>query len=449
MRRGPAAVYQPARWLGIVPFILCSILLQRPLVAQGTLPVVELRGGHWFDGRQFRSGSRWMRGERFVNRPRVAADSIVDMRERWMVPPFGDAHTHSPDGLWGFEGIRDMYLRLGVFYVQTLTNTRSGRREIAAKVNHPLSVDVAFANAAITATGGHPQVLYESLGLFRRLGGTPAEQQQAARSLARDRDVYERLDSLPQLAGIVQRLSRDSVPVLKVMLVDSEHWEARRRDTTEAGAYGMNPALLASIVQAAHNVGRRVWAHVETPYDFALALRDGVDGFAHVPGYAAANATDAEALALLLPDSTIRLAGAQRVPMTATLVLGTTRAGSDTARRRRYTEVTLHNARRLRAAGVQLLAGSDTYSNADFVMNDPLTTAKDLGLSRLELLRLWSVDTPRAIFPGRAIGRLAAEFEASAVALTCNPLRDTRCLGRIALRLKQGQWLPEPPPPPP
>jgi imidazolonepropionase-like amidohydrolase len=407
-------------------------------------PIVALRNGQWFDGRQFSAGTRWMQSGRFVPRPAVSTDSVIDLAGGFVVPPFGDAHTHSPDGRWGFDGIRDMYLRLGVFYVQTLANSRAGRREIAAQVNIPASIDVAFANAAVTSTGGHPQVLYESLGLFRRFWQTPAEQQQSARSLARDRDVYERLDSLPQLEAIVRRLTRDSVPVLKVMLLDSEQWEARHRDTTQAGFYGMNPSLLAPLVRAAHAAGRRVWAHVETPYDLALALRDGVDGFAHVPGYGAATATDAVAPTLVIPDSTIRLAGARRVPMTATLGLLAGNAATDTAQLRRFTDVTVRNARALRAAGVQLLAGSDTYSNADIIRNDPLATARFLDLTPLQLLQLWAVDTPRAIFPGRAIGSLAPGFEASALVLECDPIRDTTCLGRISRRLKQGQWLPAP-----
>ena len=58
-----------------------------------------------------------------------------------------------------------MYLRHGVFYVQALINSRRGRRALDGTVIIPASVDVAFADGAVTGTGEHPHVQYESLGL--------------------------------------------------------------------------------------------------------------------------------------------------------------------------------------------------------------------------------------------------------------------------------------------
>ncbi len=381
-----------------------------------------------------------MQDQRFVSRP-SRADSVIDVSGLWMVPPYADAHTHGPDGPWGFDGIRDMFLRLGVFYVQVLGNTRSGRIATRAQVNTPGSIDAVFADAPVTATGGHPQVLYESLGLYRRFWQVDSERYAAARSRARDGDVYLRLDSMPQLAPIVARLERDTVPVLKVMLLESDAWQVRHRDSTQVGFYGMNPDLLPPLVAAAHARGRRVWAHVQTPYDLEIALRAGVDGFAHVPGYGAATSHDSVARALIIPDSTIRHAGRRKVLMTATLGLGVDGVGTDTANLRRFTDVSVRNAAALRRAGVVLLAGSDTYSNADIVRNDPATTAKHLHFTPLEYLRMLSVDTPLAIYPSRRIAQLRPTFEASALALECNPLRDVQCLGRIGRRLKQGEWL--------
>jgi hypothetical protein len=429
-----------ARVLAVAVFVAATNVCL--LLAQAPAPVVELRGASWFDGRAFARSSRWMQAGRFVSRPAVRADSVVDLTGKWMIPPFGDAHTHSPDGAFGFEGIRDMYLGVGVFYVQALTNSRTGRRDISARVNTPTSIDVAFADWAVTGTGGHPQILYELLGLYRRPSWeNEGQRQTAARSRTRDGDVYMRLDSLPQLAPIIARMSRDTLPLLKVMLLDSEHWETRHRDSTQFGWFGMNPSLLPPLVDAAHRLGRRVWAHVETPYDMAIALSAGVDGFAHTPGYGAPTQPDSVAETLLIPDSTIRLAGARRVMMTPTLGLMLNAAGEDTAKLRRLNTIAVRNIAALRRAGVRLLAGSDTYSDAAIVRSDPAGTARLLRLSPLEYLRLWAVETPTAIFPNRRIGQLRAGFEASALALSCNPLRDTACLASVSRRMKQGVWL--------
>ena len=91
-----------------------GVRAQAPAAVADSAVTVELRGARWFDGARFVAGSRWMRGDRFVPAPRMPADSVVTLAGRWMVPPYGDAHTHSPDGARGFESIRDLYLRAGV-----------------------------------------------------------------------------------------------------------------------------------------------------------------------------------------------------------------------------------------------------------------------------------------------------------------------------------------------
>jgi imidazolonepropionase-like amidohydrolase len=58
--------------------------------------------------------------------------------------------------------------------------------------------------------------------------------------------------------------------------------------------------------------------------------------------------------------------------------------------------------------------------------------------TNLELLRMWSVTTPRAIFPARRIGELKDGYEASFLVLRGDPLRDFGATRAIALRVKQG-----------
>jgi len=56
------------------------------------------------------------------------------------------------------------------------------------------------------------------------------------------------------------------------------------------------------------------------------------------------------------------------------------------------------NLRRLKAAGVVILVGSDRYGSDSVHVADYL---QSLGLwTNLEMLRMWSVETPQAIFPG-------------------------------------------------
>jgi hypothetical protein len=50
---------------------------------------------------------------------------------------------------------------------------------------------------------------------------------------------------------------------------------------------------------------------------------------------------------------------------------------------------------------------------------------------------MWSIATPRAIFPGRKFGT-APGNEASFLVLDGNPLEDWTAVGRIRLRVKKG-----------
>ena len=58
--------------------------------------------------------------------------------------------------------------------------------------------------------------------------------------------------------------------------------------------------------------------------------------------------------------------------------------------------------------------------------------------SNAELLRLWSDDTARGIFPNRRIGKLEPGYESSFLVLDRDPLADFSNVKTIRLRVKQG-----------
>ncbi len=411
-------------------------------------PIVELRGGQWFTGDGFAAGSRWMQGGRFVPRPADGATRVVPLEGLYLVPPYADAHTHSPDGSFNWDNIRKAYLDAGVLYVQVLANHRSGRLAMQGVVNAPGEIEATFADAAVTSSGGHPQLLYESLAKFYSPVPPNAERVALSRARTQEGEVYLLLDSLPDLPGVVRQLRRDpprDVAILKVMLLDGGHFAEHRDDTAHVGGRGIDPALLAPLVDSSHAIGRRVWVHVETAQDFADALAAGVDGFAHVPGYGVTFAPDSLLPSYRLSDATIALAAKRGVPVVTTLGLSRDTAARDPLVRRRLEQTAFDNVRRLAAAGVPILTGSDTYSSREAIENDYLAVGDVLQLTPLQLLRLRAVTTPRAIRPGRRIGALDPGFDASLLALACDPLADTKCQQRIVARLKDGVWITPPP----
>jgi imidazolonepropionase-like amidohydrolase len=94
------------------------------------------------------------------------------------------------------------------------------------------------------------------------------------------------------------------------------------------------------------------------------------------------------------------------------------------------------NLRLLRSAGVRIVFGSDWYRENTV---SEVMQLRTLGVfSDAELLTIWSVDTPRSIFPRRRMGCFEPGCEASLLALAGNPLVDFQNTQRIVLRMKQG-----------
>jgi imidazolonepropionase-like amidohydrolase len=86
--------------------------------------------------------------------------------------------------------------------------------------------------------------------------------------------------------------------------------------------------------------------------------------------------------------------------------------------------------------GARLAIGSDDVGDSSVREAEHLHS---LGVfDALALLKLWTEDTPRSIFPQRRIGLLREGYEASFLALEGNPLDDWRNVRRIKLRFKQG-----------
>lgn len=95
------------------------------------------------------------------------------------------------------------------------------------------------------------------------------------------------------------------------------------------------------------------------------------------------------------------------------------------------------------ADGVRLALGSDDYGDTSV---GEAMYLRGLGVfDDAALLRMWSQDTPRAIFPGRRVGCLRDGCEASFLVLRGDPLADFGQVRGIVLRVKEGRLLPAPP----
>ncbi len=392
-----------------------------------------LAGGHWFDGRRFVPRTLYVVDGRFSARRPARVDSTVSLAGGFVVPPFGDAHTHNLDGPFNFEKVRDAYLGEGTLYVQVLTNHRSYAERVRDRVNRPGSVDVVYANAGLTSTLGHPFMAYEprDMGLYEP-GSWKTNEEKIRVSRIGEGNTYDFVDSLAELDAKWPAIRAAHRDVLKIYLVDAAR-HRERRASGELGHHGLPPELVAPIVERAHAAGLRVWAHVETAFDFGVAARAGVDGFAHVPGYGLGPTDDATLYRIDPRDA--RIAGRRGVALTPTLRIGGPAATPADSVRRAALE--RENLQLLRRHGVRIVVGSDYFGQP---ARAEVAALRALGIwSDAELLAMWSGATPQAIFPGRRIGRLAPGYEASLLVLGCDPTLRFECVDDIRMLVKQGQ----------
>ncbi len=410
-------------------------VLETAAKTQTGLPTYAFTGARWFDGERFVERTLYSADGLFTDRAPPVVDEIVDLTGSFVVPPFGDAHNHHFDNPPIFEQINSTYLNEGIFYALSMNNTISGKEALAAIVRRPDTIDVAYADLGVTATLGHPIMIYETLARgsyeFDRTTVAWAREPKALG------DAYLIVDDADELAAEWDRIVASRPALVKIYLLFSEDYETRRDRTETYGDRGLNPALVPAIVARAQAIGVRLAAHVETAHDFRVAVSAGVGVIAHLPGY--------------YPDPEVPLerhrlteADAQLAAERGVVVVPTPLA-TDSARYRdqepeyyaRVQALQRANVELLKAAEVPMAIGADAYfapsSKHAFELHD-------LNLfSPRELLQMWSVTTPQLAFPGRAIARLEPGYEASFIALAANPLEDFHAVKEIMYRFKQGR----------
>ncbi|HEV8363755.1 MAG TPA: amidohydrolase family protein [Gemmatimonadaceae bacterium] len=365
-------------------------------------------------------------------------DSTIDLSGGFVIPPFGDAHTHNLDGARNIDQVINAYMREGTFYVQVLTNYRSGADQVRGRFNRPCTLDVLYANGGITGTRSHPFLAYEprALGIYQ-FDQWRARAADIWKSRIGEGDVYWFVDSQSDLEVKWPKILAGGPDLLKIFLLDaSETSVPPPADATLQSGHGLKPSVVPAIVRRAHAAGLRVAAHVETARDFEVAADAGVDLFAHVPGYEMD--PDAAPGSVLISDAVARKAGARGVvviPTASLTSLVTGRADSAQVAARRV-DLVRQNLRTLLRHGVRIAVGSDWYGQT---AAREFAALKRLGLwDSRQLLDLWTETTPQSMFPRRRIGRLTDGYEASFLVLRANPLNDSTALSTITTRVKQG-----------
>ena len=353
----------------------------------------KLAGGRWFDGKAFVEKAVYSAGGVFRDAWDGPIEAALDLAGTFVVAPYTDVHTHDLGGGPDAEGRIRGRLRQGVFYLKNTDSVPRWAAPFKALVNRPESVDVAWANGGLTASGGHPIQIYESVVAHPPVPDwTKADLPDQA---------YVVVDDAAALNAKWPAILAGRPDFLKIYLEHSEEFGKRKDDPAFFGRKGLDPALVPAIVAKAHASGLRVTAHARTAEDFRAALAGGVDELAHLP------------LALLTADDARRCAERKVTVVTTTLGHWEREGITDPDAIHRA------NLALLKEAGVTVVFGVDGHP--------PLLAEVGTSPARRHrataLLRMLTADGPRAT---EAEDRLSFRgCEASFLALA-NPLEDFR-----------------------
>jgi hypothetical protein len=427
--------------------LICSLFCCRVTLA-GTqrtqLPVEQrkpqnvcFKNGRWFDGKRFRRRTFCSLGGVLSDRKPPHIDSIVDLNGRFVVPPYGDAHEHNFDNIKRTPAVIEKYLTDGIFYAQGMTDISSGAQEVlsAGLVNTPQSIDVTYAHGGLTAVDGHPKEVYESIANGFFYPSTPEQRREVIASHLVAGRAYWEVDSAMDLNAKWPQILASKPDLIKIYLSNSERY-TRDSHLHPILGDGLDPALVPLITARAHAAGLKVVAHVDTATDYHLALLGGVDEMGHLPGYGIRASSNLATFRISDADIALSATRHIRVQVTAGIDVDKDTPLEDLKARQLSQK---DNIRRLQAARVPILIGSDHYGEDSLHEADYLHS---LGLwSNVELLQMWAVETPQDIFPRRKIGELKPGFEASFLVLSGDPSQNWFATHQIMDRWKEGRQI--------
>ena len=410
--------------------LIVCISIKTALVAQ--VKSIHFINGQWFNGKEFIATDFYsVNGFLTKNTPAIV-DTIVDLKQQYIIPPFGEAHNHSPETDQDIDVFIERYLADGIFYIKNPNSIPFATNKIKSKINHPRSVDVIYANGGLTANGGHPTTLYNYM-----LGTTYKKVLPGWTTKSFEGEAYYLINSKEELEKKWPFILSQKPGFIKFYLIFSEEYEQRKDDTLFNGKKGIDPKLAKLITKKAHAAGLKVSAHAETPSDLKVALAAGVDEINHLPGYQVRWRDGYTETYYKLPAQLVRKMKKERVHVDPTYsLLQTEIKPMSNQQREAQMNVQKENLLLLKKYHVPVTIGCDSYN---LTAQTEIEYLRKLNIyTNLELLKMWCEVTPAAIFPNRKIAKLQEGYEASFLILSKNPLEDFEQAYNISLRVKQG-----------
>ncbi|MCH8559011.1 MAG: amidohydrolase family protein [Balneolia bacterium] len=430
----------------LILLFLIPLFLTCTFSDQNSTHNVAYENGLWFNGSEFIEATYFSSDGIFSDQLPTRIDTTYNLSGKYIIPPFGDAHTHELGSRESLEEMLPRYMEDGIFYVQILANHASKIADFRDEFSSQHNIDIAYANGGLTSTLGHPFVAFETAAIGLHWSAMFSQRGRIKESRLAEKDAYWFLDSPDDVEMQWDEIMASDPDLIKIFLINTlKHGELF--NSGQMGNFGLAAHTAEAVVTKAHESGLRVVAHVETADDFRIGLDIGVNGFGHLPGYSWNAVINPEKYRL--NDDDLARAAQQNVFVTPTAVFARVYATNfesdgtrsiDEERKQRVNQFLKHETQRLHNAGVRIAIGSDQYRETSMMELDYLYESLEV-FDASTLLHIGTYTTPAAIFPERRIGKFLNGYEASFLVLDKNPLEDWSALRTISIRVKHGKPL--------
>ena len=395
-------------------------------------PTIELNGGWVFTGEKFEQRNLYISNGLFVKQKPGEIDRSIDVTGKYLIPPFGDAHTHNLDRKWQIPSVADTYLIEGTFYVQNLTAKTKGLSFFRTYFSKRETPDVRFAHQGLTSTLGHPFLAYEPYTMGIAWDKWKENMPKILKSRLDENNSYIFIDSKNDADEKLPGFFEAEPDIVKIYLTNVEDHAANSTDE-KAGNSGLSPELAIHITKEAKKRGKTVYAHVDTTRDFEVAIEAGVDALAHIPVW---DGKSKDKKRVEVSDDLMKKAIEKDIAVMPTMTIYTGRKKPGSVEYKNQMAAFGDFLARYKRLGGTILIGSDIFGRT---LKPELEKFIELNIfSGAELLRLVTETTPKMIFPKRKIGKLESGYEGSVLALDGNPLSDSKSLFKVSKRIKQG-----------